>query len=112
MAEAPSVVCCIDEYARLGVSGASIGSNDLIQLVLGVGGDNDALAPLFDEHDLAATSTVRVIIESCRRLGLRSSICGQAPSAYPEHAEILVRLRHRVDFREPDMIGRPATTSP
>ena len=104
MAEVPSVVYWLDEYAGLGVTGVSIGSNDLTQLILGVDRDNEVLAPLFDERDLAVTSTVRAIIESCRRLGLRSSICGQAPSVYPEYAEMLVRCGIDSISVNPDVI--------
>jgi pyruvate, water dikinase len=92
MAEVPSIVYWLEEYARLGVVGASIGSNDLTQLVLGVDRDNETLAPLFDERDRAVTETIRQIIAECRRLELRSSICGQAPSVHPEYAETLVRF--------------------
>ncbi len=91
MAEVPSVVYRLDEYAKLGIAGVSIGSNDLTQLMLGVDRDNETLAPLFDERDLAVTSAIRAIVDACNRLGLRSSICGQAPSVYPEYAEMLVR---------------------
>jgi pyruvate,water dikinase len=92
MAEVPSIVYWLEEYARLGVVGASIGSNDLTQLVLGVDRDSEPLAPLFDERDQAVTNTIREIVATCHRLGLKSSICGQAPSVYPEYAELLVRM--------------------
>jgi pyruvate,water dikinase len=92
MAEVPSVVYWLDAYARMGIAGVSIGSNDLTQLVLGVDRDSDVLSPLFDERDFAVTEAIRTIIEKCRRLGLHSSICGQAPSVYPEYAEMLVRF--------------------
>jgi len=91
MAEVPSVVYWLDEYARLGVRGVSIGSNDLTQLVLGVDRDSEVLAPLYDERDGAVLDAVHTIIRKCRALGLASSICGQAPSVHPEYAEILVR---------------------
>jgi phosphoenolpyruvate synthase/pyruvate phosphate dikinase len=91
MAEVPSVVYWLDEYAQLGIHGVSIGSNDLTQLILGVDRDSDLLAPLFDERDHAVVEAIRLIIASCRRLDLRSSICGQAPSVYPEYAEMLGR---------------------
>ena len=91
MAEVPSVVHWLPEYARLGISGVSIGSNDLTQLVLGVDRDGELVAPLFDERDGAVLATIRAIITSCRSLGLTCSICGQAPSVYPEYAEQLVR---------------------
>jgi len=92
MAEVPSIVHWLAEYAQLGVTGVSIGSNDLTQLVLGIDRDNEALAPLFDERDRAVTETIREIIERSHRLGLRVSICGQAPSVYPDYAEMLIRF--------------------
>lgn len=91
MAEVPSVVTWLPEYVRLGVTGVSIGSNDLTQLVLGVDRDNEQLAPLYDERDAAVLDTIRAIIDRCRALGITCSICGQAPSVYPEYAEQLVR---------------------
>jgi pyruvate,water dikinase len=90
MAEVPSVVYWLPEYVRLGATGVSIGSNDLTQLVLGVDRDSDVLAPLFDERDEAVLDAIHRIITSCRRLGVTCSICGQAPSVYPEYAERLV----------------------
>lgn len=92
MAEVPSVVYWLEDYARMGVHGVSIGSNDLTQLVLGIDRDNDVLASLFDERDQAVTETIHEIISTCRRQGLHSSICGQAPSVYPDYAETLVRF--------------------
>jgi pyruvate,water dikinase len=106
MAEVPSVVYWLDEYARLGVAGVSIGSNDLTQLVLGVDRDNETLAELFDERDRAVIETIRAIITACRRLGLRSSICGQAPSVYPEYAETLVRFGIGSISVDPDVIDQ------
>jgi pyruvate,water dikinase len=91
MAEVPSVVSWLPEYARMGINGVSIGSNDLTQLVLGVDRDSELLAPLFDERDHAVLDAVHAIITTCQRLGLTCSICGQAPSVFPEYAEQLVR---------------------
>ncbi len=106
MAEVPSVVYQLDAYAALGISGVSIGSNDLTQLVLGVDRDSEALAPLFDERDPAVTSAIQHIITACRRLGLHSSICGQAPSVHPDYAETLVRFGIDSISVNPDAIGR------
>lgn len=91
MAEVPSVVSWLEEYVRLGVTGVSIGSNDLTQLVLGVDRDSELVAPLYDERDRAVQDAIRAIVRECRRLGVTCSICGQAPSVYPEYAEFLVR---------------------
>ena len=91
MAEVPSVVSWLEEYARLGVTGVSIGSNDLTQLVLGVDRDSEIVSPLYDERDRAVLDTIQAIVRESHRLGLTCSICGQAPSVYPEYAEMLVR---------------------
>jgi len=91
MAEVPSVVTWLPEYARMGITGVSIGSNDLTQLVLGIDRDSELLAPLFDERDRAVLDAIRAIIEGSHRAGLTCSICGQAPSVHPEYAEQLVR---------------------
>ena len=91
MAEVPSVLFNLSEYAALGVAGISIGSNDLTQLLLGADRDNEVLAETFDERDPAVTTYLRELIPRARALGLRTSICGQAPSVHPEYAELLVR---------------------
>jgi pyruvate,water dikinase len=91
MAEVPSVLFNLVQYAALGVAGISIGSNDLTQLLLGADRDNEVLAETFDERDPAVTAYLRELIPRARELGLRTSICGQAPSVHPEYAELLVR---------------------
>ncbi len=91
MAEVPSVLFNLAEYAALGVTGISIGSNDLTQLLLGADRDNELLAETFDERDPAVTAYLRELIPRAHELGLRTSICGQAPSVHPEYAELLVR---------------------
>ena len=91
MAEVPSVTYWIPEYAALGATGVSIGSNDLTQLVLGVDRDNEVLAPHYDELDEAVLDAIHHIIDAAHAAGMTCSICGQAPSSHPEYAERLVR---------------------
>jgi len=91
MAEVPSVLFHLPRYAELGVTGISIGSNDLTQLVLGADRDSELVAEVFDERDAAVTEYIAQLLGRARELGLQTSICGQAPSVYPEYAEILVR---------------------
>ncbi len=92
MAEVPSIIPRIADYAALGIVGVSIGSNDLTQLMLGVDRDSEILAELFDENDGAVLWAIEQIIVNCRAAGLTSSLCGQAASNNPEFADQLVRF--------------------
>ena len=92
MAEVPSVALLAEEFAEL-VDGFSIGSNDLTQLVLGADRDSNILAEMgyFDERDPAVLKAISMIIRGAHKKGATVSICGQAPSVYPEIVEFLVR---------------------
>jgi len=106
MAEVPSVVSWMDEYVRLGVTGVSIGSNDLTQLVLGVDRDSELLAPYYDERDRAVLDAIRAIIERAHALGVTASICGQAPSVHADFAARLVEWGIDSISVNPDAIER------
>lgn len=106
MAEVPSVVWRLEDYARAGISGVSIGSNDLTQLVLGVDRDSEICSPLYDERDKAVLEAIRLIITTCQKVGITCSICGQAPSNYPDYAEKLVEWGITSVSVNPDVIER------
>ncbi len=104
MAEVPSVIYRVAEYAAMGIDGVSIGSNDLTQLMLGVDRDSQICAELFDERDAAVMAAIGQIIESAHRAGITSSLCGQAPSNSPEFAEQLVRFGITSVSVDPDSV--------
>ncbi len=91
MCEIPNNVILIDQFAKR-FDGYSIGSNDLTQLTLGVDRDSEIVAFDYDERDDGVKEMIRLAVEGCRRNGIHSGLCGQAPSDYPEMAEYLVRL--------------------
>jgi pyruvate,water dikinase len=106
MAEVPSVLFNLERYAQLGIAGISIGSNDLTQLMLGADRDSELVAEVFDERDPAVADYLRELIPRARALGLQTSICGQAPSVYPEYAELLVRAGIDAISVNMDAVGR------
>ena len=89
MCEIPNNVILIDEFAKR-FDGFSIGSNDLTQLTLGVDRDSEIVAFDYEERDEGVKEMIRLAVEGCRRNGIHSGLCGQAPSDYPEMAEFLV----------------------
>ncbi|MEO3756839.1 phosphoenolpyruvate synthase [Mycobacterium sp. B14F4] len=91
MCEIPNNVILIDEFAKR-FDGFSIGSNDLTQLTLGVDRDSEIVAFDYEERDEGVKEMIRLAVEGCRRNGIHSGLCGQAPSDYPEMAEFLVRV--------------------
>lgn len=90
MAEIPSNIILADQFCKY-IDAFSVGSNDLTQLTLGVDRDSGQLAPLFDERDPAVLRSIQVLIETAHRHGKPVSICGQAPSVYPELTEFMIR---------------------
>ncbi|MBI2858631.1 MAG: phosphoenolpyruvate synthase [Chloroflexi bacterium] len=104
MAEIPANVFLIDEFLATGIDGVSIGSNDMTQLVLGIDRDNQKLADKFDERNEAVTRALERVIVACSTKGKTVSICGQAPSVYPELTEKLVRWGITSVSVSPDMI--------
>ncbi len=91
MVEVPSDVFLIDQASKH-FDGFSIGSNDLTQLTLAVDRDSPTLAPLFDERAEPVQEMLRLAICAAQKNKKYISICGQAPSDYPELANHLICL--------------------
>ncbi len=90
MVEVPTNAILIEKYLDIGIDGVSIGSNDLTMLILGTDRDNSEVAKDFYEVDDAVLWAFERTIKTCAKRAVTSSICGQAPSDYPELVEKLV----------------------
>lgn len=90
MAEVPSNVFLLDRFLDVGIDGISIGSNDLTQLILGIDRDNARFAAEFDERNEAVMQALKKLVTGAKKRGVTVSICGQAPSDYPEMTRKLV----------------------
>lgn len=106
MVEVPSNIILLEEFIKVGIDGISIGSNDLTMLILGVDRDNANLAETFNEQDAAVTWALEKAIKTCQKQKVTSSICGQAPSVYPDLVENLVKWGITSISVNPDAIER------
>ena len=106
MAEVPSNIIIMEQFLEVGIDGISIGSNDLTQLTLGIDRDSPKLAEEFDERNDAVLTSLERAIKVSKSMGVTSSICGEAPSVYPELTEKLVGWGITSVSISPDMIGK------
>jgi len=104
MVEIPSNVILLEKFLAVGVDGVSIGSNDLTQLTLGIDRDSSKLADTFDERNEAVLMSLEIVVKGAKAMGVTCSICGQAPSVYPEITEKLVSWGITSVSVSPDMI--------
>ncbi len=104
MVEVPSAVIEIEKFCQMGIDGVSIGSNDLTQLTLGLDRDSNLVAEEFDERNDAVQWMIKRTVETCKKYGVTCSICGQAPSVYPEVAQKMVEYGTTSISVNPDMI--------
>jgi pyruvate,water dikinase len=104
MVEVPSNIFLMDKFIDVGIDGISIGSNDLTQLILGTDRDSQKLSNIFDERNEAVLMAIEKAVTTAARRGITCSICGQAPSVYPELTEKLVNWGITSVSVSPDMI--------
>ncbi|TFG22432.1 MAG: hypothetical protein EU533_04260, partial [Promethearchaeota archaeon] len=95
MAEIPSNIFLADIFCEY-FDGFSIGSNDLTQLIYGVGRDNEKLIPLSKSYSYITNSeairrAISHLIKVAHSNNKKVGICGQAPSDDPEFLRFLVR---------------------
>jgi pyruvate,water dikinase len=90
MVEIPSNVILLEKFIKAGIDGISIGSNDLTMLILGTDRNNAEVASTFDEKNEAVLWALEKTIKEALLNKITVSICGQAPSEYPDLTEKIV----------------------
>ncbi|MFM7424635.1 MAG: putative PEP-binding protein [Elainella sp.] len=109
MAEVPSVLLLLPDYAAAGVEGIAIGLNDLTQLLLGVDRDQPQMAAAFDPSHLAVQRAIQQLIQTATQLNLPCSVCGQG---FQQRPQLLANLLDwgvtavSVEPREVDWVRR------
>lgn len=106
MVEIPVNVILLDDFIDVGIDGISVGTNDLTMLILGTDRDNETVASCYDERNPAVLWALEAILKTARRRGVTVSVCGQAPSTYPEVAEFLVKHGVTSVSVTPDVIDK------
>ena len=91
MVETPASVQIIEDMCRVGIDFISFGTNDLTQFTLAIDRDNSRVQKLHDEMHPAILRQIKYVVETCKKYGVKTSICGQAGSR-PEMAEFLVKI--------------------
>lgn len=103
MVEIPANIILLDEFINEGLDGISIGSNDLTMLTLGSDRDNSRLQKYTEENE-AVLELIEQAIKTANRLGVTSSICGEAPSVYPNLLKKLIRWGVNSVSVDPDVV--------
>lgn len=106
MVEVPASALNLEAFINIGIDGVSIGTNDLTMMLLGVDRDNEQVADIYDERNPAVVSVLENIVKTCAKHNITCSICGQAPSDYPELVEKLVEFGITSVSVSPDAVER------
>ncbi|MFA6016487.1 MAG: phosphoenolpyruvate synthase [Patescibacteria group bacterium] len=106
MVEVPSCALNLEEFIKIGIDGVSIGTNDLTMMLLGVDRDSEEVSRVYDERTPVVLNVLEYIVKTCKKYGITCSMCGQAPSDYPEIAERMVKAGITSLSVTPDVIDR------
>lgn len=90
MIETPASVWIIDELCQEGLDFVSFGTNDLTQFTLAIDRNSAHVQKWYDEMHPAVLRSIKKVIETCKKYGVETSICGQAGSNQ-DMAEFLVK---------------------
>ncbi|MCK4814189.1 phosphoenolpyruvate--protein phosphotransferase, partial [bacterium] len=104
MVEVPAAVYIIEDLADE-TDFLSIGTNDLIQYIMGVDRSNRYLVELSEPFQPAILKVLRDIIENTKQSGKEISVCGETAGDV-DMAKILIGLGYRSLSTNPNNIGK------
>lgn len=104
MVEVPAAVYIIEDLADE-TDFLSIGTNDLIQYIMGVDRSNNHLVELSEPFQPAILKVLRDIIENTKQSGKEISVCGEIAGDV-DMAKILIGLGYRSLSTNPHKIGK------
>ncbi|MEK6854821.1 MAG: phosphoenolpyruvate synthase [Nanoarchaeota archaeon] len=80
MVETPAAVQIIEDLCKEGIDFISFGTNDLTQYTLAIDRNNEEVQNIYDETHPAVINSIKHVIRTCKKYGVKTSICGQAGS--------------------------------
>lgn len=89
MVETPAAALIIEDIIEEGVDFISLGTNDLTQYTIAIDRNNEFVSKYYMENHPAVMKLIEHVIKTCRKYGVKTSICGQAGSR-PQIVEKLV----------------------
>jgi len=89
MVETPAAALIIEEFIKEGINFVSLGTNDLTQYTIAIDRNNELVSKYYKEDHPAVLKLVEHVIKTCKKYGIKTSICGQAGSR-PHIVEKLV----------------------
>jgi len=90
MVETPAAALIIEDIIKEGIDFVSLGTNDLTQYTIAIDRNNELVAKYYRENHPAVLKLIEYVIKTCKKYGVKTSICGQAGSR-PSIVEKLVR---------------------
>ncbi|WP_456472232.1 phosphoenolpyruvate synthase [Methanocaldococcus sp.] len=89
MVETPAAALIIEDIIKEGIDFVSLGTNDLTQYTIAIDRNNELVSKYYKEDHPAVLKLIKYVIETCKKHGVKTSICGQAGSR-PHIVERLV----------------------
>ncbi|ENN96840.1 phosphoenolpyruvate synthase [Methanocaldococcus villosus KIN24-T80] len=77
MVETPAAALIIEEFIKEGIDFISLGTNDLTQYTIAIDRNNELVAKYYKEDHPAVLKLVEYVIKTCKKHGVKTSICGK-----------------------------------